>query len=287
MLAPQAATQTTMDRLLRDDVAKRLARLAEMKAAEYRKAEPFPHGVIDDFLPSGVLAEALSDFPSPRALRWVEYDETTEHKLAFPIAEALPPSLRDILYFFNTPIVLRFLEELTGIQGIIPDPYFKGGGLHQIEPSGFLNVHADFNRYEKLKLDRRLNLLLYLNHDWREEYGGHLELWDREMKACVKRVLPIFNRCVIFSTTSDSYHGHPIPLTCPPGWSRKSIATYYYTNGRPEEERNDSHSTLFQERPGVAPKGKPSRCRKAKKMMRSLLPPIITNAYYRMREPER
>lgn len=276
-----------MDVLLSADNIKKLEQWSVTQAVKYQTAEPFPHIVLDNFLPAPVVESAVQDFPQPKALRWVMYDEKTERKLAFPVAEALPSPLRDVLYFLNTPPVLRFLEELTGIQGIIPDPYFKGGGLHQIEPGGFLNVHADFNRYEKLKLDRRLNLLLYLNHDWREEYGGHLELWDHEMKACVKRVLPIFNRCVIFSTTSDSYHGHPIPLTCPPGWSRKSIATYYYTNGRPEEERNDSHSTLFQERPGVAPKGKPSRFRKAKKMMRSLLPPIITNAYYRMREPER
>jgi Rps23 Pro-64 3,4-dihydroxylase Tpa1-like proline 4-hydroxylase len=287
MFAPQTDSRTTMDWLLSNEVSTELARLAENNAHEYSCAEPFPHLVLDDFLPAPVADAALRNFPQPKSLRWVSYDEQTERKLAFPVAEALPPSLREVLYFLNTPIVLRFLEDLTGIKGIIPDPYFKGGGLHQIERDGFLNVHADFNWYEKLKLDRRINLLLYLNRDWQEEYGGYLELWDREMKTCVKRVLPIFNRCVIFSTTSEAYHGHPIPLACPPGWSRKSIATYYYTNGRPEEERNDSHSTLFQERPGTAPKGQPSKFRGAKKILRSLLPPILTDAYYRMREPER
>ena len=275
-----------MDWLLNDEASKRLARLAESKANEYSSAEPFPHIVLDDFLPAPVVEAALQNFPPAKALRWMSYDEQTERKLAFPVAEALPPPLRDVLYFLNTPVVLHFLEELTGIKGVIPDPYFKGGGLHQIERDGFLNVHADFNRYEKLQLDRRLNLLLYLNRDWQEEFGGHLELWDREMKNCVKRVLPVFNRCVIFSTTSDAYHGHPIPLTCPPGWTRKSIATYYYTNGRPAEERNESHSTLFQERPGADPKGQPSKFRGAKKILRALLPPILTDAYYRMREPE-
>ena len=278
---------STMDMLLSVQVEKRLIHLAETCAAVYQSAGPFPHIVLDDFLPAPIVEIALQDFPKPNALRWVSYDENTERKLAFPVAESLPPSLRDILYFLNAPPVLRFLEVLTGIEGVIPDPYFKGGGLHQIERDGFLNVHADFNKYEKLGLDRRLNLLLYLNQNWQEDYGGHLELWDREMKTCVKRVLPIFNRCVIFSTTSDSYHGHPVPLTCPPDRSRKSIATYYYSNGRPEEERNNSHSTLFQERPGAAPKGQPSRFRTAKQFVRSLIPPIITDAYYRMREPER
>ena len=189
-------TSQPMDVLLGANVTKRLMQIAETHAAEYQSAMPFPHIVIDDFLPPTVVADALREFPAPRELRWVNYDEATERKLAFPVAEALPGALRELLYFLNTPLVLHFLEELTSIKGIIPDPYFKGGGLHQIERDGFLNVHADFNRYEKLQLDRRLNLLLYLNCGWQEEYGGHLELWDREMKNCVKRVLPIFNRCV-------------------------------------------------------------------------------------------
>jgi hypothetical protein len=114
-----------------------------------------------------------------------------------------------------------------------------------------------------------------------------LELWDREMKDCVKRVLPVFNRCVVFSTTSTSYHGHPLPLTCPKSRTRKSLATYYYTNGHPAEEEHETHSTLFQARPGAEAKGSPSRLRTAKKIVRALLPPIIADAYYRMREPEK
>lgn len=283
----QAEGQEMMDALLSEKVVKRLTRIAEANAIEYQAAEPFPHIVIDDFLPERLLETALRDFPTPRSLRWVDYDDSGEKKLAFPVAEALPRTLRDVLYFLNSPVALRFLETLTNIAGLIPDPYFKGGGLHQIEPGGFLEVHADFNHYQRLNLDRRLNLLLYLNRDWQEEYGGCLELWDPAMTRCVKKVLPIFNRCVIFSTTSDSFHGHPVPLTCPKGWTRKSIATYYYTNGRPEVEQNDAHSTLFQRRPGEAIKVRPSRYRLAKKVMRALLPPIITDTYYRMREPER
>src|SRR5204862_7094734 len=96
----------------------------------------------------------------------------------------------------------------------------------------------------------RLNLLLYMNPDWREEYGGHLEIWDREMKRCEKRILPIANRCVIFNTLDDSYHGHPHPLTCPEGMSRCAIATYYYTVDRPAVVDQKVHSTAWQELPG-------------------------------------
>ncbi len=105
--------------------------------------------------------------------------------------------------------------------------------------------HADFNVHPKLKLDRRLNMLIYLNKDWREDYGGHLELWNRGGKECRKRILPIFNRTVVFSTTDTSFHGHPLPLTAPPGITRKSVSLYYYTAGRPAEERSTPHDTLF------------------------------------------
>jgi hypothetical protein len=155
---------------------------------------------------------------------------------------------RDLLREFNSPGCLQFLETLTGIGNLMSDPYFEGGGLHQIEPGGFLKVHADFNWHPRLRLDRRLNLIVYLNKDWREEYNGHLELWDRSMSRAVRKVLPVFNRAVVFSTTSWAYHGHPEKLACPSGQTRKSLALYYYTNGRPEHEKEASHGVLWKER---------------------------------------
>ena len=239
-----------MSELFSPEFAERLQALAKDKAAVYRSNQPFPSIYLDNFLPAGIAEAALRDFPQPRQISWTEFTNQNEAKLAFDVVEMLPPSIRELLYFFNSRPVLEFLEELTGIQHLIPDPYFFGGGLHQIKPGGYLEVHADFNRHPRLKLDRRINLLLYLNQDWKEEYGGHLELWNRDMSAAVCKILPVFNRCAIFSTTSTSYHGHPIPLACPPDRTRKSLALYYYSNGRPEEEVREAHSTLFQDRAG-------------------------------------
>ena len=154
-------------------------------------------------------------------------------------------NLRRFLAFLNSAPMLEFLEALTGIEGLIPDPYFGGAGPHQSSRGGFLKIHADFNWHPKLQLDRRVNMLVYLNKDWREEYGGHLELWDREVSRCEQKVLPVFNRTAIFNTTDFSFHGHPAPMTCPPEMTRKSISMYYYTNGRPEEERSAPHDTVF------------------------------------------
>jgi Rps23 Pro-64 3,4-dihydroxylase Tpa1-like proline 4-hydroxylase len=272
-----------MQELLSEQFRQKLERLASENSEIYQTAEPFPHIVIDNFLPVEILREVLNNFPDPNALRWTKRADLEEIKLEFTKAEMLPDPIRSVLYFFNSPIILKFLEEMSGIENLLPDPYFVGGGLHQIQPGGYLDVHADFNKYEKFDLDRRLNLLIYLNENWQEEYGGHLELWDKTMTSCVKRILPIFNRCVVFSTTSDSYHGHPIPLSCPKDRTRKSMALYYYTNGRPEHEANERHSTLFQKRPGKEVSASTRAFITTKKIMRSLLPPIITDTYHRVK----
>ncbi len=230
-----------------------LSDLALKHHAEYITAKPFPHIVIDNFLPEVILHEILQEFPKPESGDWQNFKLEKEKKLASKSELQMGEKTRFLLYQLNSGIFLNFLEQLTGIDALIPDPYFVGGGLHQIERGGYLKIHADFNRHNKLRLDRRLNLLLYLNQDWQEEYGGHLQLWDSEMTRCERSVLPIFNRCVIFSTTDFSYHGHPDPLTTPEGVTRKSLALYYYSNGRPAEEildNNKDHSTLFQARPG-------------------------------------
>lgn len=269
-----------MEELFTDDYLTRLARLGAEKSQEYRSNKPFPSIYFDDFLPTVAAKAAVRDFPQPKQLRWTEFADKNQAKLAFDQVEKLPGSIRDILFFLNSRPMVQFLENLTGITGIIPDPSYTGGGLHQIQRGGYLEVHADFNRHRDLNLDRRLNVLIYLNEDWDEEYGGHFELWNTDMSAAVVKILPLFNRCAIFSTTSSSYHGHPTPLACPPGRTRKSIATYYYSNGRPEEEVRDGHSTLFQQRQGAE---NVLKIGNVKKVIRAITPPILMDALSRTR----
>ena len=128
--------------------------------------------------------------------------------------------------------------------------------------------------------------MLYLNENWREEYGGHLELWDREMTRCVRRILPVFNRCVIFSTTDYSFHGHPDPLACPRGMTRKSLALYYYSNGRPVEETSAAHGTLMQSRPGEVIHGLNGRTVSGalKSAVRRFVPPIVGDLRARLKK---
>jgi Rps23 Pro-64 3,4-dihydroxylase Tpa1-like proline 4-hydroxylase len=279
-LPESAKAGSLMNELLSDAFSARLTQLAADNAAQYQANAPFPNAFFDNFLPAGVAEAALRDFPEPKQLPWSEFADPNQAKLAFDKVEKLPGSIRDILYFFNSRPMLQFLEKLTGISGLIPDPYYVGGGVHQIKPGGFLKVHADFNRHTALGLDRRLNVLLYLNDNWKEEYGGHFELWNKEMTAPVRKILPLFNRCAMFSTTSTSYHGHPNPLTCPPDRSRKSLAVYYYSNGRPEGEVREGHSTLFKNTDG----GSARHIETVKRAIRAITPPILMDV---LKKPRR
>ncbi len=229
--------------------SEKLIKLGEELHEEYINADPYPHIAIDDFLPEDIAQRALDEFPGPDDIEWQRYSADTESlKLACGNIEQFGPFLRHLMSQLNSAPVVLMLEKLTGIEGLIPDPYFRGGGLFQTLPGGVLDIHADFNKNAKLNLDRRVNLLIQLNKDWKHEYGGHLELWDKKMKR-VKKVLPIFNRCTIFSPTSTTWHGHPRPLTCPEGETRKSLSAFYYTNGRPAKERKRTHSTIWKKIP--------------------------------------
>jgi hypothetical protein len=249
-------------------------RLALEHCEAHQSAEPFPHSVIDDFLPPEVCDALLREFPTPHGHDWELIDKRDHRKLVAQKIAAFGEATRHILQELNGPSALAFLETLTGITGLIPDPYLEGGGLHQIERDGFLKVHADFNVHPRLRLDRRLNLILYLNREWKDEYNGHLELWDRDMKRCVRKVLPVCNRAVVFNTTDWAFHGHPEPLRCPPGWTRKSVALYYYSNGRPAAERSDGHGVLWQERPTSVTPGLSFRSRVLLKMANLMEKPV-------------
>jgi hypothetical protein len=255
--------------------ADKLYDLANSLSSSYRNAEPFPHVVIDNLFDDAMLEHLLAVFPGPKDRFWHRFDAEREVKLALDAEDVIPVPLRLFLYFLNGSLFINFLEGLTGIPGLIPDPHWFGGGLHQIERHGKLAVHADFNRQSRLKLDRRLNLLVYLNKDWKSEYRGDLELWDRDMTACVKKIAPLFNRMVIFSTTDFSYHGHPDELLCPPDRCRRSMALYYYSNGRPADELSESHSTLFQPRPQESFKGG------VRRRVKPFVPPVLFDLYDR------
>ena len=222
-------------------------------ADKYQNASPFPHIVMDDFLDPEVLRGVLADFPSSDDKEFFDRDQE-RFKFQYQPNESSSGLVRNLFAELNSQAFLGFLEELTGFKGLISDPYFDGGGLHETKRGGHLGVHADFNIHQRLNVERKLNLLVYLNENWEDDYGGQLELWDRQMKECAVRVKPVFGRAVIFNTALDSFHGHPDPLNCPPERSRRSIATYYYSAPEEGVAALPKRTTNFRARPQSADK---------------------------------
>jgi Rps23 Pro-64 3,4-dihydroxylase Tpa1-like proline 4-hydroxylase len=221
-------------------------------AVQFQSASPFRHFVIDDFVDADTIATINDEFAdvAARRERWQQFESGAEIKFALADVTEMGPTTAAVLSAFNSQPFVGFIEQVTGIDGIITDPGFVGGGMHEIASGGFLKIHADFNRHKHLRLDRRLNVILYLNADWDESWGGNLELWDRPMSKAEVSLAPQAGRLVCFATDDYSYHGHPDPIACPPDRYRRSLALYYYTNGRPATEVTGEHTTLFRERPG-------------------------------------
>jgi hypothetical protein len=215
--------------------------------AKYVKNEPYPHIVIDDFLEKETITKAFHEFPSVNDVSWINYLHINERKHGLNRFELIPKTIQQIINELNSDAFTTHLSELTGIPKLFSDKALEGGGLHQSERGGFLNIHADFTAHPHHKnWRRRVNLIVYLNPNWEDAFNGHLELWNKEMKQCVQKIAPTFNRCVIFNTDIHSYHGHPDKLNCPSNITRKSIALYYYTE---ENENITIRSTNYKGRP--------------------------------------
>lgn len=258
----------------------------------YASAEPFPFITLPDFFNPEMLDSVLEEFPDLSRTDAVHFHNQNEMKFAGKGENTFGSHTREFMHFLNSEPFLRFIQDITGIEEILlGDPYFVGGGLHEIKRGGLLKVHADFNKHRETGLDRRVNLLIYLNKNWDKEYGGHFELWDREMKNCEKKVLPTFNTLALFTTTDFSYHGHPEPLNCPTHMSRKSLALYYYSNGRPNSEINletGDHSTLFQPRPGTTDSPDLSHKNKwsgkSRLIAKELSPPFLVKSFRKLKK---
>ena len=217
----------------------------------YHKAKPFPFVVIDDFLDENIAELIWKDLAYLMPNKgWNFYDSPLEKKFTNDKWELIPDVTRCVLAFLNTSMTTSLLEEITNISGLLPDPSIRGAGISYVLPGGKLDLHSDRQIHPKLNVYRRLNLLIYFNKNWSDNYGGSLELWNSDVTKCEHKISPIFNRMVLFETNDHSYHGHPDPLTCPIGMARKALSLYYWTSTIPEDFKINEMSTDFRGRPG-------------------------------------
>ena len=235
---------------------KDLSLLAKINKEKYQNSKPYPHIIIKNFFDKDFLNLVLEEFPDlSKKQSSINYENKNEIKFANNDRKHFKKNTKKLFEYLNSTQFLNFLQKISSIkERILPDRSLSGGGLHEIKRGGVLKVHTDFNKHPTKNLDRRINVLIYLNKKWKKNYGGELELWNKDMKKCVKKISPKFNTMVIFSTNDFTNHGHPRYLNCPKNISRKSVATYYFSKGRPNNEIATVYKknrTQFKNRAGI------------------------------------
>ncbi len=217
---------------------------AEAWHSDFRSARPYPYIVIDNFLKPEVAEAMYDNFPKVDELR-KHYKNLNEKKSEGSSFDQYHPDFNHVRQELGSQAFLTFMEKLTGIEGLILPDDHRGSGLHQGTDGSYLDVHVDFSVHPILNLHRRLNLLIFLNKNWKPEYGGALELWDPKVKNLEAEIMPGFNKAVIFECSDVSYHGYD-KISIPEGETRKSMFVYLYTPVGPHVKY---HDTIFKARP--------------------------------------
>lgn len=226
-------------------------------ATSFQSADPFPHLAIDDFLEPAfahAVADAYPTYDDARRDGKVFFGLNERRKVQISDSARFPEPVGALAEALLDRSWLEAIAAVSGIDELVGDPTWQGGGMHLMGPGARLDVHVDFN-VTKEKLHRRLNVLVFLNRDWDEAWGGRLELWDAEVKTLRQAYAPLFNRCILFATSAVSYHGVEA-LTCPDDRRRISFAGYYHTHAAPQNWDGHEHGTLFRGRPDEKLKGK-------------------------------
>jgi hypothetical protein len=227
---------------------KELRDRALARRTDYRDARPYPHAVFDGFLGPELAETLAARVPGPDHEGWMRRDYREQSarlgQLQRSGFEGVDPELRHLLAELSAMAFLDFLGTLTGIEGLIPDPHFRGAGLSLTLPGGHLALHADFNRDRTRHLERKVTVLYYLGKDWQPEWGGALELWDEPRTRCEASLLPVLDRLVVMAHGDSYWHGHPSPLACPEGRYRASLAAYYYVATPPPDE-DKAHGAIW------------------------------------------
>jgi hypothetical protein len=241
------------------------AKIENAVSGEEYFSSPYQHIIIDNLIENRFIESIFKAFPKLNDPDWEHtYDEGIEVKSRTNWTSEfdIPDKIIDIIRIFNSSPVLNAIGSRLKIPKLIPDPYFTGGGLNVTPKGGLLDVHVDGNYHDATGLNRRVNLLLYLNKNWKPEWGGELGIYKNQGKTLHTSIAPIFNRCVIFDTHDKSYHGLPNPINFPKKENRKSIILYYYTHAtRPKGQIlvDKPHSALWKSKKFTDKKGKKVR----------------------------
>jgi 2OG-Fe(II) oxygenase superfamily len=272
----RCSTPTGIDRVLAD--ATILAGVKSLRS-NYRAARPFSHLVIDDLFSQDLLDSVALEMLQLGPAKWEHHDHDQLSQLTLLSAADLGDAGSRLVAFLHSAKFLYFLSEVTGIWELFPDPYLQGAAYHCIPRGGKFDVHVDRNTAYSTALVRRLSLLIYLNKDWKQEYGGQLELWSKDGKQREVIIEPTFNRTTLFEITDENYHGVPSVVRCPEGQSRNCFVVYYHTVELAGSKSVVPHTSIY----AASPYRQGSSIRR---LTKDLTPPLVLRAFRKLHTPD-
>jgi Rps23 Pro-64 3,4-dihydroxylase Tpa1-like proline 4-hydroxylase len=200
---------------------------AQSLRSEYANAKPWPHVAVEDVFPEELLDSIAAECAGLDETCLITSNDARQVKQE--ASGGLGPATEHFLALVESARFREFISTVTGVHNLLPDPTHKFAGAHRTPPGGFTKIHRDFAVHPASGLFHRVNLLVYLNRNWPDSYGGSLELWPSDMSAIGRRIFPRFNTMVLWETHDATLHGLPDPVACPSDRMRLSVACYYYT----------------------------------------------------------
>jgi len=255
----------------------RLPRDVKSLSFDYRSAAPFPHLILDNLFSEDLLDRVIGELPPLSDAHWVRHDNDHLRQFNLRSAVDLGEAGSQLVAFLHSARFLYFLSDVTGIRELLPDPYLQGAGYHMIPRGGKFDVHVDRNMAYSTGLIRRLSLLIYLNRNWKHEYGGQLELWSKDGKRPEVIIEPTFNRMTIFEITDENYHGVPAVVRCPKGHSRNCFVVYYHTAQPQDLKLVMPHTSIY------GPSSYEQHKSIVRQWIKDLIPPILMRAARKLR----
>ena len=213
----------------------------------FKGNKPFDHCIVDNFLGTKVLNNIIEEFPDYNSDVWLDYKNALEDKKTSNTWHNMPEHTYSLFQYLNSPDFTSYLSNIIG-EELFADYGLHGGGWHCHSDGGNLNPHMDYSIHPKIKLERFLNIIIYVSRDIEEKHGGHLGLWEHDNKAMqpgelIKEVFPKCNRAILFNTTQNSWHGMSRRLSLPKGIYRSSLAIYYLR--KPSKDADSRGKALF------------------------------------------
>ena len=202
------------------------------------ETNPFDHIILNDFIEKNYYSKLLEILPKKPTDEWWKYENPIEFKYALDNFEVMDPAVKNIFYALSHPTIIDKLKIIFNIPNLEYDPHCHGGGLHIHSRYGRLNMHLDYEKHPITNKQRRLNIILYLNDDWQQEWKGDTQLWNKDMTECVVQSYPKTNTALVFVTTEQSWHGVPEIIQCPENMFRRTLAFYYVSELENSNNKN-------------------------------------------------